>query len=303
VSARRVVALVLAAAALLGAPAAATAATPAQRAVAYLERAQNGDGGYGFSPGAETTPIGTHWVAIGLRAAGRRPARVHQLGGQTLAAAVARTATAELDEASTTARAILALRASGGASTLLPRLLELQLADGSFDGRVTTTAFAVFALRAAGRGADDEAVRRATAWLADQQNDDGGWGAAGLGGASGIDETAAGIQALLRGGQSRRSTAVRRALRWLAARQRPDGGFPLTPNDVSNAQSTAWAIQAFAAVGRDPRRVRRGGARSPLAYLRSLQASDGSFRYSRSSAQTPVWVTAQALMGLARKPF
>jgi hypothetical protein len=35
----------------------------------------------------------------------------------------------------------------------------------------------------------------------------------------------------------------------------------------------------------------------------SLQAADGSIRYSRTSAQTPVWVTAQALDGLEGKPF
>jgi len=304
VSARRLVALVLTAAGLLLGPAAAgTAATPTQRAVAYLERAQNGDGGYGFAPRSQTTAIATHWAAMGLRAAGRNPARVHQLGGDTLAEAVARTASAELDDASTTARAIMALRASGGASTLLPRLLELQLENGSFDGRVTTTAFGIFALRAAGRAPSDDAVRRATEWLAGQQNDDGGFGAAGRGGPSGIDETAAAIQAFRRAGLGRDAAPVRRALRWLLARQRADGGFPLTPTGASNAMSTAWAIQAFAAVGRDPRRVRRRGSRNPLVFLRSLQASDGSFRYSRSSAQTPVWVTAQALMGLARRPF
>jgi hypothetical protein len=53
----------------------------------------------------------------------------------------------------------------------------------------------------------------------------------------------------------------------------------------------------------DPGRARRGGARSPLAYLRSLQSSTGAVRYSRTSTQSPVWVTAQALTGLARKPF
>ena len=85
--------------------------------------------------------------------------------------------------------------------------------------------------------------------------------------------------------------------------QNRDGGFPLTPGGPSNAQSTAWAAQGFVAAARDPERVHRGGSRSPLAYLRSLTAPDGSVRYSRTSAQTPVWVTAQALTALARKPY
>jgi hypothetical protein len=35
--------------------------------------------------------------------------------------------------------------------------------------------------------------------------------------------------------------------------------------------------------------------------VRSLTAGDGSVRYSRTSAQTPVWVTAQALAALHRR--
>jgi energy-coupling factor transport system substrate-specific component len=79
--------------------------------------------------------------------------------------------------------------------------------------------------------------------------------------------------------------------------------MPLTPGDDSNAQSTAWAIQGLVAAGREPARARRRGARSPLAYLRSLQTSDGAVRYSRTSRQSPVWVTAQALTGFGLKPF
>ena len=72
---------------------------------------------------------------------------------------------------------------------------------------------------------------------------------------------------------------------------------------ISRAQSTAWAVQALVAAGRDPNRMRRRGSRSPLGYLRTLVAPNGSVRYSRTSAQTPVWVTAQALTALARRPF
>jgi energy-coupling factor transport system substrate-specific component len=49
--------------------------------------------------------------------------------------------------------------------------------------------------------------------------------------------------------------------------------------------------------------VSRGGSRSPSAYLRSLTAGDGSVRYSRTSRQTPVWVTAQALTAIHRRAF
>jgi hypothetical protein len=44
--------------------------------------------------------------------------------------------------------------------------------------------------------------------------------------------------------------------------------------------------------------VRRG-----QAYLRSLTAPNGLVRYSRTGRQTPVWVSAQALLALHRRPF
>ena len=90
-------------------------------------------------------------------------------------------------------------------------------------------------------------------------------------------------------------------MRFVVRRQNADGGFPLVPGGESNAQSTAWAIQGLLAAGRDPAKVRR--SRDPLAYLRSLTAPSGEVRYSRTSRQTPVWVTAQAVMALARKPL
>ncbi|MEA2126595.1 MAG: energy-coupling factor transport system substrate-specific component, partial [Solirubrobacteraceae bacterium] len=92
--------------------------------------------------------------------------------------------------------------------------------------------------------------------------------------------------------------AIRRAGRFLARQQRPDGGFPLSPGGTTNAQSTAWAVQGLVAAGHHPAKVR-----SALAYLEGLTAPKGAVHYSRTSAQTPVWVTAQALPALARKPF
>jgi energy-coupling factor transport system substrate-specific component len=181
-------------------------------------------------------------------------------------------------------------------------LLAKRRPSGAFADRVNTTSFAVFALRAAGRSRRDRAVRDAARWIAREANSDGGFNFAGRGGGSGIDDTGAALQALVAAGR-RGTPTVRRAARFLARRQNPDGGFPLQPGGPSNAQSTAWAVQALVAAGRDPDRQRRGGARSPIAYLRSLVAPGGAVRYSRTSAQTPVWVTAQALAALARRPF
>jgi energy-coupling factor transport system substrate-specific component len=202
-------------------------------------------------------------------------------------------------------RTILLLRAAGlppgrlGRRNLVAELLRSQQRNGSFAGRVNTTAFAVLALRAAGRRPGSRPVRRAAAFLQRQINRDGGYNFAGRGGPSGADDTGAALQGLAAAGK-RRARAARRAAAWLTRHQNPDGGFSLQ-GGASNAQSTAWAVQGLIAAGRDPARLHRRGARSPLAYLRSLIAPGGAVRYSRTSAQTPVWVTGQALTALAGK--
>ncbi len=298
------VALLALVASLQALPSDASAAVPAG-SVAYLERAQNADGGLGPAPGAASTQMHTGWAALGLAAAGRNPRDVER-GGHDIVDYIRSHAAALRGDLGERSRTILALRAAGaapraGGRDLPAELLRAQEDDGSFAGRVNTTAFAILALRAAGRSASDRAVRAGAGFIAGQANADGGFNFGGRGGPSGADDTGAALQALASAGR-RRSAVVRRAADWLVSRQNPDGGFALQ-SGPSNAQSTAWAVQGLIAAGRDPARVRRGDSRSPLGYLRSLVTASGAIRYSRTSAQTPVWVTAQALMALAGKPL
>ena len=93
-----------------------------------------------------------------------------------------------------------------------------------------------------------------------------------------------------------RGRPIRRALAYLRNLRNRDGGFELTPGRGSDAQSTAWAIQAFRAAG-------QAAPRGSLRYLKRLRRPDGSFRYSARYVTTPVWVTAQVLPALARRPF
>ena len=295
--------LVLAAAAAPGARAADRAQT---RAVAFLDAAQNADGGFGTDRGRGSDHLYTSWAVMGIAASGRDPRTVRRNGRSGVDYIVRNIgrvrAIGDLE------RAILALHAgrrsprSVRGRDLVAELARKRRRNGSFAGLVNQTAFAILALRAGGRPRSDRTVRAAAGWLAAQHNADGGFNFAGKGGRSGIDDTAAALQGLVAAGK-RGSRTVSRAAAFLAARQNADGGLPLSPGGASNAQSTAWAIQALVAAGRNPDRVRRRGSRSPLAYLRSLQGSSGAIRYSRTSTQSPVWVTAQALTGLARKPF
>jgi hypothetical protein len=298
------------AAAALAAPAPARAddaqadAAAARASLRYLERAQNSDGGWGGGPGLRSTQLHTGWTALGLAAAGRNPRDV----GDPSAVDYTRGHARQLGDLGALSRTVLVLAASGlsprdfGGRDLVAQLVSRRRPNGSYAGRVNTTAFAVLALRAAGRPTSSRAVRSAGRWLATQANADGGFNFAGRGGPSGIDDTGAAVQGLVAAGR-RGTRTVRRAARFIVRRQNADGGFPLVPGGMSNAQSTAWAIQGLLAAGRKPERVRRGGSRDPLAYLRSLTAPSGEVRYSRTSRQTPVWVTAQAVMALARKPL
>lgn len=291
----RPIAAATVAALALGAAPASAADRSVERAAAYLRSVQTPDGGFaGARGGTEANPIYTGWAVIALAAAGQDPgdAAARYLHGQA----------ATLTDAGDIERTILALRAAGEpAGELVDRLMRARERDGSIEHLVNRTAFLVFALRADGRPASDPAVRAAAAWLAREQNRDGGYGTAGRGSPSTIDDTSAAIQALVRGGRRPTSRPLRRAGAWLVRRQGRDGGFPLGPGTPSNAMSTAWAVQGLVAVGRDPRRVRRDGSRTPIAYLKSLQVADGSIRYSRTSRQSATWVTAQAIPALTRK--
>jgi energy-coupling factor transport system substrate-specific component len=276
------------------------------REVSFLARAQNSDGGFGGAAGQSSSELYSAWVAIGLAAAGRDPLSVRR-GERTVLDAL-RGEAASLRGAGDLERTILALHACGASLASLPggdpvaRLLRARSSDGSFGHLANLTAFGVLALRAAGYPAAAGPVRSARRWLLRQQERDGGFGFATKGGGSDIDDSAAVLESLVSAGV-RGSRAVARAVSFLTRVQNLDGGFPQQPGGLSNAQSTSWAIQALSAAGRDVARVRRHGSRSPLGYLGSLIAADGSVRYSRTGAQTPVWVTAQALTALTRKPF
>jgi ECF-type riboflavin transporter, S component/Prenyltransferase and squalene oxidase repeat len=277
------------------------------RAVAYLQHAQNSDGGFGGAPGQHSSELYTAWTALGLAAAGRDPLTLTRDGRSVLTSLRAEAST--LEGAGDDERTILALHACGlpasdfPGPSLVGELLRERSSDGSFGRLVNITAFAIFALRVAGSSADNAVVSDAGRWIAAQQDGDGGFGFAGRGGGEDVDDTAAALQAAIDASGRRGGVLVARAVAYLRHAQNPDGGFPQQPGGESNAQSTAWAVQGLDAAGVNVSAVKRGHSRSPLAYLESLMASNGSVYYSRTSAQTPVWVTAQALTALAGKPF
>jgi energy-coupling factor transport system substrate-specific component len=293
-----VVAAVLACALL---PSTARAAGPTD----YLLGAQNDDGGFGAAPNTSSAQLYTGWTALGLAAAGHNPADVSTAGNSVID--YLRAGAGSLNDPGELERTILVLRAAGldphgfAGRDLVAELDGARKPTGSVNGLVDHTAFGILAFRAAGDGTGSGRVRAAVQWLVRQQNGDGGFGFARHGTASDIDNTGSSLEALASAGR-RSSKATKHAVAFLRAHQNPDGGFPLNQGGASNAQSTAWAIQGLIAAGRNPNAFTHGG-RSPVGYLKSLTAPNGAVRYSRTSQQTPVWVTGEAVAALAGKAF
>jgi energy-coupling factor transport system substrate-specific component len=292
-----IVAGAMALALVLAVPAAATAATPAGRAESYLLRTQNKDGGFGAAPGQSSSPLYTGWAGLALGSAGRNPRDVKRSGGRSVAGYVLR-GSGSLRDIGEIERTVLLARAAGmdprrfGGRNLLAEIERRRREDGSISGFVSYTAFGVMALRASGTSAGSATVQ----WLVSSQNADGGFGVA-RSSASDSDMTGAALQALATVGRGR-GRAAQRAAEWLRRNQNDDGGFGQFRGRDSNAQSTAYAVQGLLAAG-------AGGDAGSRArtYLVRLQRRDGSVAYSSTSYQTPVWVTAQALMALEGKPL
>jgi energy-coupling factor transport system substrate-specific component len=274
--------------------------------LSFLASAQNADGGFGAARGQNSSELYTAWTAMGLAAAGRNPTTVRRGGHSVLDSLRAEVST--LNGLGDAERTILAASACGASAysfagrDLPAEVLRARGSDNSFEHLVNLTAFAIFALRAVGHSPGFPAIREAAGWIERQQNNDGGFGFGGRGSLSDVDDTGAALQALADAG-ARNARSLGAAADYLIRSQNLDGGYPQRYGGESNAQSTAWAVQGLIAAHHNPGTVRRHGSRSPDGYLESLLTPGGSIRYSRTGAQTPVWVTAQALVALAGKTF
>ena len=290
--------LVLAAIALagLGPPADDSRAAGAASARAWLERAREDSGGYAATPGLGASVQMTGWAMLGLEAAGRNPLDVGPR--RRTPVAYLEDNVRRINSPNELELAILALEGAGLDSTrfagrnLVTDLRSKQSGDGSWQGQVNLTAYGVLALRAA---RSSSGVSRGGAWLRGAQNGDGGWGF-GPSQSSDPDSTGAAMQGVAASGAGGLDSAIA----YLRRTQRREGGWGLNETGVTNSQSTAWAVQGLVAVGVDPGQVKRRG-RSGLDYLAARQRGNGSYAYSPSSTQTPVWVTSQAMLAASRE--
>ena len=233
----------------------------------YLQSQQHADGGWG-------DPSLTAWAALGLHAAGADT-------GGALDYLVAHDA--GLTKPTDVALVALAEAALGGdTDSLLGRL-------PTSPRLVNQAVWSILAYRQAGKAAP----RRLARYVLASQEANGGFSWTRRGSPD-TNDTAAAIEALRSAGVS--GKPIMRGLAYLRRFESRDGGFALSAGRDSDAQSTAFAIQAFVAAGATP-------PRAVFAFLASLRRSDGSYRYSRAYATTPVWVTAQVLPALFRQAY
>jgi len=227
----------------------------------------------------------TSWAALGLVASGR--------SAGSAASCIERHSKA-LTSTTDIELAVLALAAAGrnpgnANGHNLVQAIQGSLKNARIGSLVASNQFGILALKAA--GAAIPAAAKSTL-LADQ-NRDGSWPVApGSDGDSNL--TASGIMAAVAAGMAPNTTVIVRAVASLK-RFRSQGGYALTVGSPPDAQSTAWVLQGLAAAGKRDRAAE--------AYLASLQRSNGAVAYQRGLVITPVWVTAQAALGLARKPL
>ncbi|MEA3345075.1 MAG: prenyltransferase/squalene oxidase repeat-containing protein [Chloroflexota bacterium] len=172
------------------------------------------------------------------------------------------------------------------------------------EGDVLAQALSTMAVRATGQTVSMTATELVKSW----QDPGGGWGYAYpcTGRCSpDVGNTALAMQALISAGEPVTSTAIVSATNFLKSQQGEDGGFQSW--GTSNANSTAWGIQALIAAGQDPAGPAwKKNGHTPMEYLLSLQADEGYFEYSSPPpdwAADLVLTTVQAVPALAGKPF
>jgi prenyltransferase beta subunit len=290
----------------------------AHAALDWMHTRQNADGGFpGF--GSDSDIGATLDALFAIAAAGQRATDWRSGEGHTLLDFLStEIATYTASSAARTGKTIVGVIAAGadpssfGGVDLVERLDATHDANGQFGTTVTDQAWALLALAALRRS--DPA---AAAWLAEQQQANGGWEfAAGFG--TDTNTTALALQALAVHPGSLNPTIVLSATSYLRGQQNPDGGFPFTkpsPFGInSDANSTASVVQALVAIGQEPTGLvwttRLTGTteisltvQMPIDRLLAFQNPSGAFQYQAAFPDDNALATYQAVPALLDRPL
>jgi len=299
--------------------AAATVPAGVTKGLDYLHTRQRADGGFSYSSG-NGSAADTPWVMLAIASGRNNPARWRSHGRSPVTYLQSINLTAAATDSGNApefyALCIVAYRAadrtdlltSAGSTQidLVDKLESYQSTTGPFYSptgssvdSVETTAWAILGLHAALQG-DAQHVGDAVTWLAGQANttagDAGGFGSS-PGSQSGTTVTSLAAQALVAGKTAVSSAPVQNAIAFIATMQRSDGGFADTSDGFVNAQSTAWAIEAFHAAGLDPQKLVVNG-HTPASFLSSLRQSNGSYHDYPKDLGDVMGATIQASFAL-----
>ncbi len=282
-------------------------------ALDWLRAHQGADGGFAGDFDEASSLAATMEAIFAIVAGGENPTDWVQDGSTPLSFLEGQASNA-LATPGDTAKLILAAVAAGGnprdfGGSDLVAALEASLGDsglygGAEAGNVFGQSLAILALKAAGR----PVPARAVDWLVGVQLQDGSWSWNGdtTPGSGDSNSTALVVQALV--GVGGRDASVRQALEYLRRIQNEDGGFPYQkPSSLgtdTDANSTAYVIQALVATGNDPSSQDWAvGAATPATALLALQLESGAFAWQAALPDDNFLATVQAVPALEGKAF
>lgn len=308
---RRLILLLSTAALVLSSAAPAMAGS--LEALDWLRAHQSADGGFAGDFDSASGLGATMEAVFAIVAGGEDPATWSQ-GGNTPISFLESQADSALATPGDTAKLILAAVAAGRdprdfggvdlASSLDAKLDDNGLYGGAKTGNVVSQSLAILALKAAGRPIPASAV----AWLVGVQLEDGSWSWNGdtTPGSGDSNSTALALQALVAADEQ--DAVVNKALEYLHGIQNEDGGFPYQkPSDFgsdTDANSTAYVIQALIATGNDPASSDwTVGGNTPLTALAALQLESGAFAWQVAVPDENFLASAQAIPALEGKAF
>lgn len=278
--------------------------SPLARAVHYVVSTQAADGSFfgGAQPIASGGGLAETLVAL---ASGNLSDAV------VIDKALARFASEgseEMTRAAYVGRAIMGLVAVGkdprshGGYNYDAKLDEYYNPSGYWDTQLYANALAALGEIASG----DKLEVTAITWIKSNQCTNGGFGwAVGCATGADVDTTSMIINVFVAQGLPGSDLSLQRARDYLVAAENANGGFGSAAESATNANSTALALSAIAALGEDPTAApwKVGEGKDPFQQLLGLQLPDGSFRYSASDTRSNAYATVQAIPGLAGRSY
>lgn len=258
------------------------------RMVGYIRRQQQPDGSFPSIAQGSTAE-----AVYALVASGVDPSSVKTNGNSAIDWIYGQTGS--LQSTGVAAKFLLALILAGRSTTApdgfdyVTRVANAyDSVTGLYDPNPTGNAYALIALRVAGRPVAGRALR---AW-ADLQQADGGWSAYLPQQNSDTNTTAVAMIGLI---EHLRFATIPAGLGYLRTQQNADGGFTFSTyyGTESDSNSTGLVILALLASLQDLSNWERNGT-DPVERLIQLQNPGGAFRYSDSFPDDNAFATFQA---------